>query len=180
MVTETKISLAAFLALPETNQITELIDGEVVVTPPKDEHQATVGSAYFGLKLLVKSGIFRIAPTGLHLDDANFVEPDIFWVSEGNRVYALGDDGYWHGAPDLIVEVLSPSTARRDRDDKFLLYQRYGVREYWLVEPVAEFIEVYVLRDGRFDRSGVYGLGEQFESPALDGLSLNVDLLLKS
>lgn len=180
MVTETKISLAQFLALPETNQITELIDGEVVVTPPKDEHQATTGSTYFGLRQLVKSGTFRIAPTGLHLDDQNFVEPDIFWVEDGNRVCQLGDDGYWHGAPDLIIEILSPSTARRDRDDKFRLYQKSCVREYWLIEPLAEFVEIYCLRDGKFERQGLYGLGETFVSPVLSGMTLTVDALLKN
>ncbi len=179
MVTETKVSLQEFLALPETMQITELINGEVVVTPPKDEHQVAVGSTYFELRQLVKSGTFRFAPTGVHLDDQNFVEPDIFWVADTNENCQLGEDGYWHGAPDLIVEVLSPSTARRDRDTKFELYQRSGVREYWLVEPYGEFIEVYCLREGKFERQGFYGLGEQFTSPVLSGASFSVDTLLK-
>ena len=74
-----------------------------------------------------------------------------------------GSDGYWHGAPDLIIEILSPGTTRQDRDTKYRLYEANGVREYWIVEAEELYIEVYHLHEGKYKRQGIFGLGETFE-----------------
>jgi Uma2 family endonuclease len=89
-----------------------------------------------------------------------------------------GEDGYWYGAPDLVIEVLSPSTAYRDRRTKFNLYQQHGVREYWLADPEGEYIEVYLLENGLFVRQGAFGKQDSFVSPVLGGLRINVGELL--
>jgi Uma2 family endonuclease len=68
----------------------------------------------------------------------------------------------------LIVEVLSPSTAYLDRSKKFLLYEKFGVLEYWLIDPIARFIEVYLLAGQRYQRQGIYNIEETFSSPVLN------------
>lgn len=180
-LTLTRMTAAEFLDLPESNTIIELINGEVVVAPsPVDPHQAALGDLYFSLRQHIPAGKWRVAPCDVYLDEANVVQPDILWISETNENCHLVDGKYWHGAPDFVIEILSPGTTKQDRQAKYQLYEKYGVREYWLVDAEEVYIEVYCLRDGRFERQGLYGLGEQFVSPVLDGLTLRVDTLLKS
>ena len=128
---------------------------------------------------VIEAGEWRVAPCDVYLDDLNVVQPDLFWVSPENQNCHLIDN-YWHGAPDLVIEILSPGTTRRDRDTKYSLYEKAGVREYWIVEAEELYIEVYIWRDGSFVRQGIYGLGESFASPVLNGVTLSVDTLLKS
>jgi len=115
----------------------------------------------------------------LYLDDDTYLEPDVFYAGGDDATYKLGDDGFWYGAPALIVEVLSASTARRDRADKFLLYEKHDVREYWLVEPDTLTMEVYTLQNGQYQRHGVYKGGDQFTSSLLSA-TFEIDRLLGS
>jgi Uma2 family endonuclease len=175
---------AEFRKLPESNEPRELINGELIVSPtPVNKHQEDVGEIHFFLKQLAKtnpdSGQVILSPMDVWLGDNN-VQPDVFWVSKPESLCKLGDDGYWYGAPDLIVEVLSPSTAHKDRGVKFDLYQQYGVREYWLVDPDGQYIEVYLLEDGKFSRLGAFGLGQSFNSMVLSNLSISVEALLQN
>jgi Uma2 family endonuclease len=173
---------AQFRQLPETTVPTELIQGELIVSPtPVNKHQADVGEIYFFLKQLQKQkpdmGQAIVSPMDVWLDD-HCVQPDVFWVSAPESKCKLGDDGYWYGAPDLVVEVLSPSTAKKDRGVKFDLYQRHGVHEYWLTDPDGQYIEVYRLENGKFERLGVFGLGQSFVSVVLSDLVITIDTLL--
>ena len=177
---QTRMTAAEFSELPESNTRIELINAEVIVAPsPIDKHQEVLGNLHVRLRLLKLFGVCRLAPADVYLDEFNVVQPDLFWVSSDNSSCHLIDN-YWHGAPDLIVEVLSPGTMRRDRDANYHLYEKYGVREYWLVDPEELYSEVYALHEGQFERQGFYGLGEQFVSSVLNGRALSVDSLLKS
>ena len=177
-ITRERMTMQEFLELPETNRIVELIHGELIVNPPpKDPHQLIVGSIYSYLKARSSRDQVRISPIGVRLDAKNFVEPDIIWVSGPQSKSQLGEDGYWHGAPDLVVEILSPGTARRDRREKFRLYEKHGAREYWIVDPEAEYIEAWRLDGDKFIQIGIFGPGESFESPVLGGQSVDVDTL---
>jgi len=178
---KTKATFADYIALPESNQITELIDGEIIVNPPLDIHQDTLGTIYVFLSQTLKDGKLRMAPTGVYFDEHNSFEPDIFWVSPQNDHCFLADDNrYWHGAPDLIVEILSTSTASKDRGGKFDTYEQSGVREYWLVDPVSRYIEVYINRQGVFKRLGLYEPGKTFVSEVMGNLSIDVNILFPS
>jgi Uma2 family endonuclease len=169
-----RMSVEEFKQLPESNQLTELIDGELIVSPaPKDDHQKLILPIGSYLRQIVSVGEVRVAPTDVWLGE-DCVQPDIFWVSGPESKCKLGGDGYWYGAPDLIVEVLSPSTAYRDRGAKFNLYQQHGVREYWLADPDGEYFEVYVLENGMFIRKGAFGKGDAFVSLVLSGVTVTV------
>ncbi len=164
MAVQTKMTAAEFLQLPELNQPTELIDGEVIMAPaPRDSHQNTVFKAAKYVESTAPSGEIRVSPIDVYLDDTNVVQPDVMWIGTESSCM-LVDDAYWRGAPDLVVEVLSPSTALRDKGKKFRLYEKYGVREYWMVEPIARYVEVWYLNEGRFVLHGVFGVGETFTS----------------
>jgi Uma2 family endonuclease len=164
---QTRMTAAEFLALPESNLVTELLEGEVFVSPAaSDEHQKISGHIHLLLAQLISGGALRYAPADVQLDKHNVVQPDLFWVKEDNPHCRL-ENRRWRGAPDLGVEILAPGTARHDRGTKFELYEKHGVREYWLVEPEAQFVEVYVLREGRFVRQGLYEPKDTFTSPVL-------------
>lgn len=143
------------LAYREERNI-ELIGGEVVAMSPSPvwNHMAVSGNIY---------GIFRDYLKGkkctpiqdgfdLHLSEEDVFIPDMMVVCDPDKIRP---DGV-HGAPDLVVEVLSPSTAKNDRTRKKDVYARCGVREYWLVSPAEESVEVYLPEEGRFALRDVY------------------------
>jgi Uma2 family endonuclease len=103
-----------------------------------------------GKKCKVYPAPFGVRPFEQEGDDPEdvdtLVEPDICVVCDPSKL----DDMGCKGAPDLVIEVLSPSTIRHDRFTKFNLYQRAGVREYWIVDPAGKSIQVFILEDGRY------------------------------
>ena len=175
-ITRTRMTLDEFKTLPESMDHIELIDGELIMSPaPKYKHQKTVGNTFVVLKQLPQ-GTTVISPMDVYLDE-NVLQPDVFWVSGADSPCSLGDDGYWHGAPDLVVEVLSASTARRDHGVKFGLYEQYGTREYWLLDAEGEFVEVFHREDDALVRSGVYGAGDSFALSVLPDVVIQVAAL---
>jgi Uma2 family endonuclease len=169
--TPTKIymTLEEFMALPETKDRLELIGGELIFTPSeKDPHEAAYGAALLFILQNVVEGEVRGSTAELHLDGVNVLRPDAFVVLDGNPHCRIGADGYYHGAPDLVVEIFSPSSEERDRETKYELYEQAGVREYWMLNPVLQFVEVYVLESGRFVRQGVYNKEKVFFPKALN------------
>jgi Uma2 family endonuclease len=172
------ITSEQFAAMPDFDApYVELIEGEIIMAGgASNSHQGRSLDLIRFLLNNVRGGTLRFAPMSVRIDEMNTFEPDIFWIAPDSPRCALLNDHLWSGAPDLVIEILTPSTARRDRDQKYRAYERAGVREYWLVESEADFLEVYLLRDGKFARLGVYGCGEAFESPAL-GIAVSVDAL---
>jgi Uma2 family endonuclease len=165
--TKTRMTAAEFSQLPETNRLMELINGEVIVSPsPFDRHQDVVFNLAVLVRSLMPGGKVMIAPMDVYLDDLNAVQPDVFWIAPASQCFSRG--GYYYGAPELVVEVVSPSTSTRDRRDKFDLYEKHGAREYWLADPTGEHIEVWQRQDERFTRLGVLTEGGTFRSSALD------------
>ena len=100
---------------------------------------------------------------GVFLDD-NLLIPDVLIVCDRDKIKY---DGI-HGAPDLVVEILSPSTSKRDKSSKLKLYEQYGVREYWIVDPKGNSIEVRKLQDSEFVLDEVYHLLDQEEWDCMD------------
>lgn len=175
-----RITASDYALLPETPVPTELINGEVFVSAsPKEKHQkAVMKGVQLLLALTQAKGTLRTAPMDVYLDEHNVFQPDSFWVSGEASLCQLGSDDYWHGAPNLVCEVLSPGTAKRDRDDKFKVYQRTGVRELWLIDPLNLYVEVFTLHNQQFVRVGVYETEDTFSSAVLENQIIEVKRLL--
>jgi Uma2 family endonuclease len=160
-----KLTAEQFLSGDETLQPRHLIDGDIFeMDSPTPTHQ-TIAFRILGILMtrLKVEGLF-FAPLDVQLDDITVVQPDIFWISPESQ-NAMVTPKRVVGAPDLIIEILSPSTAGFDRKRKFKLYEAHGVRELWLVDPEAGLVEVWHRVEGRFTRLDVYEAGETFESP---------------
>jgi len=131
----------------------ELIDGELVVTPvPLIKHQVVSMNIISALDRFVRDGdLGRVlhAPTGVQLTPDNLLIPDIVFVAQ-NRLHIIGPKTI-DAAPDLVVEILSPGTRRRDLDTKRALYARFGVQEYWIVDLDARTLTVLALAGAKFD-----------------------------
>jgi Uma2 family endonuclease len=153
----------------------ELIEGETVVMPsPSVKHQQIVLLIAIFLQAMQR-GQTLIAPLDVELDAQNVAQPDVIWLSAETK--ATMTEQRVIGAPELVVEVLSPSTRDADKRRKFRVYERCGVGEYWLVDPEAEHVEVFAREGERFGHRGVFGRGESFASLALSA-TVAVDGLL--
>jgi Uma2 family endonuclease len=173
---KTRMTAAEFFDLPETTSPEQLIEGELIVTAtPVPLHQRVSRKTLSVLDELIPNGELFYAPISLYIDQDNVPEPDILWIAENSRC-TVGRR-YLEGPPDLIVEIFSPSTEKLDRTKKFRLYERFGVTEYWMINPEAEFIEVYTLQDGKYQQLGIFAPGETFASPVLNGAAVNVTAL---
>jgi Uma2 family endonuclease len=182
MVTQTRqqMTTAEFFELPEQSQPTELIYGELIVSPtPIPKHQNVMGNTYTVIRQISKTvgGKAFAAPLEIYLDDRVIPQPDVMWIAPDSK--CIIDEKRLIGPPDLVVEIFSPGSVLYDRGDKFDIYQRYGVREYWMIDPTEEYVEVYKLADGQFVRQGIYGLGKQFTSSILSGTTIDVDKIFE-
>ncbi len=169
-----RVSAAEFLLRPETTQPQQLIDGEIIdMASPIPSHQKIVYMTAHVLEPLVaeRGGQFFVAPLDVEFDAYNVPQPDVMVVLPGGKC-TIGDTRLI-GAPDLIVEVLSPGTTQVDRRDKFRLYERHGVREYWMIEPSERYLEAWALQDARFVLVDVVGKDEAYHSPLLGEIALN-------
>jgi Uma2 family endonuclease len=161
-----RMTAAEFLQLPETMQKMELIEGELIVSPsPVLRHQKIVFAIAKLLDSLKPNGLVVVSPMDVEFDINDVYQPDTFWIAESGK--AVEVEGHIVGAPDLIVEVLSPSTAKYDKKQKFNTYEKFGVREYWMADPDGEYIEVWVLKNKKFARLGIFDKDENFDSQAL-------------
>jgi Uma2 family endonuclease len=175
---KTRMTAAEFFELPESNQFIELLDGELIMSPsPLTRHQRMSGWFFALLLDLIPNGELFYAPMDVYFDDDNVPQPDIMWVAESSKCVIT--EKRLVGPPDLIVEVLSPGTAANDRKKKFELYQKYGVREYWIADPVHLLLDVWQLVDGAFVWLGAFGTTDTFISPVL-GKSVSLDGVLRS
>jgi Uma2 family endonuclease len=177
MIERTKMSLAEFKLLPESLEHIELINGELVVSPvPVNSHQNLLGDIYSYLKQIKPNGKVVLSPSDVYFANETVLQPDIFGVREGSKDCQIQDDDYWHGAPDLVVEVLSPATAKRDKTTKYELYQSNGVQEYWIADPYNETLEAYTLENKVYRKLGVFGKEDSFDSPVL-GKAVDMSLV---
>jgi Uma2 family endonuclease len=164
-----------YRALPDDGNRYEIIEGVLyVVNAPSSDHQTIVTETSAELRNFVKRnhlGRVLIAPFEVHLSSRSRpVQPDVLfvraerWPSE--RV------AFFEGAPDLVVEVISPSSVRMDRVVKFTAYEAAGVPEYWIVNPHTRTVEVFTLSHGEYALLGEYTNDEVVQSVILAGIDL--------
>lgn len=143
--------LQAYRSLPE-GTMAQLIQNQIIMSPaPLDRHQRIsleLSSELFFHVKRKKLGTVRYAPYDVYLDDKNAFQPDILFVSKEN-MHLIEEDGLY-GAPDLVIEILSPSNSKYDLKVKKDVYERYGVKEYWIVDPEDNSVTGYSLINGTF------------------------------
>lgn len=174
---QTHIKASEYLELPESQHHDQLLNSQLhQFTDLDDTHQQTLVQLFGVLGSHLTSRRVRVL-TSLIVTHEDVPLVDVFWIRPDSPDCVL-IDGYWHGAPDLIVEILSPSTAKIDRGYKFDLYERCGVREYWIVDPQAQFLEVYNLDNGRYLRTGLFETRQAFNSVVL-GFEVQLEALFE-
>lgn len=160
----------------------QLIGGELVLTPaPSPYHQIiafNLGLALGNFVVSRKLGRVLFAPLDVYLTETETYQPDIIFISR-DRMDIIEAERI-NGAPDLVVEILSPTTAYYDLRKKFRVYERYGVKEYWIVDPGEKSVQVFVLKEGRFvlDQE-VEGTGE-VSSRLLTGFTVALSNIFES
>lgn len=175
MAISTKYTHADLLALPETNKRVEILDGDFYVTPSPDlDHQDILLNLTDAFRAYLKShpvGRVYVAPMDVILSEHDVLQPDLLFVrSERKNILKV----WVRGAPDLAVEILSPSTAARDRGIKLKAYARFGVQEYWIVDPDPPAIELYRLTPEGYELARTFTDAETLTSTLLPGFSLPV------
>ena len=180
-MTATLLTADDYIATGDTRpRWTELINGEVVVNNPTVRHQAAVTFIHVELVLWTRNGPGRGASPGqldIKFDNGNVLAPDVLWVSEGRLPY---DAAYLDFAPELVVEVRSPSTWRYDTTVKFRMYEAAGVSEVWLVDTASKSVLVYrrsIASSPDFDIALELAEGEVLITPLLEGFFLDITAL---
>lgn len=170
-----KYTYEDYLKTPE-DQRYELIEGELIMTPsPVTYHQWISKNILYELEKLVrdkKIGKVFNAPYDVYLNDENVVQPDILFISK-ERENIIGEKNI-QGAPDLVVEVLSEGTSYRDLVKKKKLYARFGVKEYWIVDPIEKTVEKYSNKEKTFTTEISYSQNDILESLLLPGLKMQL------
>ncbi|MDI3514690.1 MAG: hypothetical protein PWP40_1919 [Rhodocyclaceae bacterium] len=183
---EQRYTYADYLQWPDDARY-ELIDGEAFLMAPAPliEHQEIAGDVYYQLRNQLDGQPCRpyIAPVDVRLprkDEADaaidtVVQPDVLVVCDPAKIDRRGV----RGAPDWLLEVLSPSTAAHDQIAKRRTYERAGVREYWLVHPGDRTLTVYLLDNGQYGRPEIYELKDATPIGVLPGVSIAWDALVE-
>lgn len=161
-----------YYSLPEHGPRYQLVEGELHLNPTPNRFHQTISrnmmGSVFGYLRKNKIGIFYTAPFDVQLTDLNVYQPDIVYIKNEHRSL-LTQQGL-RGAPDFVVEILSPATAELDLGVKREIYARTGVEELWIVEPDARRIQVYRLQENRETPSVTHGENAAIESPLFPGL----------
>ena len=175
MVAKAKYTYEDYLNTPEGERY-ELIDGELIlVASPNEGHQMASVNLVSLMNPHAKDrdlGWVFHAPFDIVFSDTQVVQPDVMFISKEREHIRTGANV--RGAPDLVVEILSPSSVSRDWNYKRELYAKYGVEEYWIADPVHKMVSVMLLKDGILELAKTYVEGDTVVSTALDGFSVGV------
>jgi Uma2 family endonuclease len=165
-----------YLNLPEDGERYEIINGELIMVPaPYTIHQKISGNIMDELRNFVKKnskGEVFYAPVDVVLSETNVVQPDILFIAKEHA--ELITEKNIAGAPDLIIEILSPTTGYYDLIEKKEIYEKFGVREYWIVDPKKQWVEIYTNENNKFkliqrlEKEGV------LKSHVLDGFQIEL------
>jgi Uma2 family endonuclease len=160
----------------EGDQRYEIIGGNLLMAPAPDTwHQNWVGSLFDILRSHARkhqSGRVFVSPIDVVLDEENTVQPDLVYIS--NERSGIIQRRAIFGVPDLLVELVSPSSVRRDRYDKKELYARFGVREYWIGDPANRSLEILTLQGGRYELHGAAEEKGRLNSLVVPGLEFDL------
>ncbi len=164
-----------YLDLPDDGRRYEIIEGVLYVSnAPSFEHQFVVTELIREIGNFVKEhnlGLVLTAPFEVHLSETTRpVQPDVIFIKADKRPAAGAQ--VFKGVPDIVVEVLSPSSVRTDRHIKFDAYEQAGVNEYWIINPKTHSVEVYTLSGGEYALLGEFTGVEPLTSAVLTGMTI--------
>ncbi|HVL89071.1 MAG TPA: Uma2 family endonuclease [Actinomycetota bacterium] len=175
----TGLTYQALLAFPDDGLRRELLDGELIVSAaPRLRHQVILGRLHLLFGNFVEEhriGHVYMAPTDVLLSDDNVVEPDLIFVADGRS--EILTEMNMQGVPSLLIEVVSDP--RIDRVRKRDVYARFGVPEYWVVDPDADRIEVYCHSPDGYGKPVIFEPGETLEYEGLPGLQIDLTRLFR-
>ena len=179
--TKTRYTADDLWKTPDDGNRYEVIEGKLFVMPPPGwGHQRALNTLLFVLTKHIydhRLGEIVPAPVGVVLDDENAFEPDIVFI--GNQRRQIISERGVEGAPDLVVEVLSPSTQARDRGKKMRRYAAAGVPYYWMLNYRARWLEAYRLGEAGYELVGRFSPGDTFRPVLFPGLEIAIaDLLV--
>ncbi|HHT9109608.1 MAG TPA: Uma2 family endonuclease [Candidatus Brocadiaceae bacterium] len=147
----TKYNYQDYLQLPKDKRY-EIISGDLYIVPsPHEIHQRIISNILYYLLSFVKKnklGFIYSAPLDVLFSEADIVQPDIIFITSENKKIITNDNV--RGTPDLIIEILSPNTGHRDLGIKKKLYEKNGVREYWIIDPKNETVDILTLKGNKF------------------------------
>jgi Uma2 family endonuclease len=179
----TKLTYDDYLRFPDDGQRHEIIEGEHYVSPPPIiRHQRILLKLSYLMQSHLEteqSGEILFAPVAVLLSEFNIFEPDLLYLSNERRELLTLKN--LQGSPDLVVEILSPSTRSRDERLKRDVYQRTGVREYWMIDPDRNLVDVYRWKQPECSEKPLrLGIGESLTTPLIPGLVLPFEKLFGS
>ena len=165
-----------YLARPDEYPRYELLEGELIeMVSPTSRHQRISRQLFTALNTHCAAhdlGEVFYAPLDVILSRTVVVQPDLLFISKARRAELISER--ITGAPDLVVEILSPATSARDFNQKRKLYARHGVKEYWIVDPDDGTIEVQRLQGTVFSTLALFEKGQTLTSPMFEGLGMDV------
>lgn len=179
-IVQPRLTYPDLLDLPDDGKRYELLEGELVVSPaPAPRHQRAVVHIAVFLRRAEDAGygLVYVAPFYVVFDEDHTTEPDVFFIRR-ERLQIVGEDVV-RGAPDLVVEVLSPGTRRRDLRAKMQTYARFGVPFYWIADPIAETVQPHELTAQGYAPGPVLRAGELLSCPLFPGITIDVAELFR-
>ncbi|HEX7593091.1 MAG TPA: Uma2 family endonuclease [Anaerolineae bacterium] len=177
IATRVKLSYDDLRLFPDDGKRHELINGEHIMSPaPKTRHQNASGNLFARMHAFARQhnlGRVFAAPFDVVFSDFDATEPDILFISREHETILTEDNA--RGAPDLVVEILSPSTAELDRKVKYALYEKYGVREYWIITPDAEIVQIFARRPVGYELLGNFSGKQEIHSEVMSGFTCRAE-----
>jgi len=171
---QVKFTYDDYRQLPDDGKRYEIIDGELyMATSPTPNHQTIVNNFSFALTAYLRAhpiGKIFPAPLEVYFTKTNLAQPDIMFIS--NERLDIIKPTQIKGAPDLVIEVLSPGTEKRDRTDKLKMYARFGVREYWMAKEKTAIVEIFRLQEGKLVLGARLEKTDVLTSPLFPGLEI--------
>ncbi len=181
MPVDTRLSYEDYCLLPNDGKRYEIINGELFATPsPLSLHQIVVANLHLELGQFVKAhnlGRVYVAPLDVVFSRFDVVEPDLLYISK-ERAAVLTERNV-QGAPDLVVEILSETTAEIDRTTKLKLYARYGVQEYWIIDPSGPSAQIYRRQEEGLELVAKLAAADSLTSPLFPGFGLPLRKLVE-
>lgn len=178
-----KFTYEDYLLFPDDGKRHELVDGDHYMTPaPNTKHQIVSSNLHRLISIFVheqRLGRLFPAPTDVVLSNLDVVQPDLLFVSAVRD--SIVAEKHIQGAPDLVIEILSEATRRTDEVIKRKLYERYSVKEYWIVDPELETVKAYRMTEKGYVRAAELAreAGGMLSTPLLPGLELSLPAIFE-